>query len=874
MTIKGKLITFSLIFLALLVGIFVTTLYLASLTKEDAVVINLAGRQRMLTQKLSKELSLYEKNKIKKDDIILTAKLFDTTLKALIYGGEAALDLKMTKFTTLPPAQNQKIKNQLLKVKNMWDTFYANVNSYLENKKEENLDYVLDHNIQLLKEMNKAVFMMQKDSEAKGLYLDYAMIIAIVIGIILCFLFFMTAKKINTKISEVIEITDRLSSGDLSVEISVPKKIVDETETLNFYIKKLSDNFNQLIGQIKANVLDVEIGSIGLKKVKTFLEKSIKQTSVEIETTVEKTKELINSIYESNEELLEIKNISNDVSDSAREMEKGIGVVSELISKIAEVSNTTIEVIETIIKGVEHTADQISQAANGVLDVRNAGEMVKEKIVKTVESAEIITAEMDAVSSAVNEQSASIENVAENAKKAQELSEETLDKANRGVESLQTLVNSIADIKDKVFDIVKDIEELSGMASDIGKITDTIDEIAEQTNLLALNAAIEAARAGEAGKGFAVVADEVRKLAERSSIAAKDIASLIKNIQQKVANSTKVSEESIAAVENGTQLAENTSNVVKEINMASEESKNFVMQITNATTEQAEVSAQLVKSVLNVKEKCDHILELSKELEESGDIILSKMDEMEAMVTAINNTAQEQKESSENVIKAILEMKDSISYTETTMNEQKESVVAVVEKVDNTDRLITNLTEKTDYQIQAVEKIENVLNDLTEINKTNSDNLEKITEIQIHSMEISEKLMKDFEVFKLNKNFEVYSAVEKHKIYLEAIATEMEISDKIGDDMLKNHENCDFGKWLYEIKDKLKNVSYLDDLEKAHREYHERIWNAVKTFNSGEKDKGKELLKEAKEFFETRLQSNLQKLSRELIKKEADIAPV
>ncbi len=874
MTIKGKLITFSLIFLALLVGIFVTTLYLASLTKEDAVVINLAGRQRMLTQKLSKELSLYEKNKIKKDDIILTAKLFDTTLKALIYGGEAALDLKMTKFTTLPPAQNQKIKNQLLKVKNMWDTFYANVNSYLENKKEENLDYVLDHNIQLLKEMNKAVFMMQKDSEAKGLYLDYAMIIAIVIGIILCFLFFMTAKKINTKISEVIEITDRLSSGDLSVEISVPKKIVDETETLNFYIKKLSDNFNQLIGQIKANVLDVEIGSIGLKKVKTFLEKSIKQTSVEIETTVEKTKELINSIYESNEELLEIKNISNDVSDSAREMEKGIGVVSELISKIAEVSNTTIDVIETIIKGVEHTADQISQAANGVLDVRNAGEMVKEKIVKTVESAEIITAEMDAVSSAVNEQSASIENVAENAKKAQELSEETLDKANRGVESLQTLVNSIADIKDKVFDIVKDIEELSGMASDIGKITDTIDEIAEQTNLLALNAAIEAARAGEAGKGFAVVADEVRKLAERSSIAAKDIASLIKNIQQKVANSTKVSEESIAAVENGTQLAENTSNVVKEINMASEESKNFVMQITNATTEQAEVSAQLVKSVLNVKEKCDHILELSKELEESGDIILSKMDEMEAMVTAINNTAQEQKESSENVIKAILEMKDSISYTETTMNEQKESVVAVVEKVDNTDRLITNLTEKTDYQIQAVEKIENVLNDLTEINKTNSDNLEKITEIQIHSMEISEKLMKDFEVFKLNKNFEVYSAVEKHKIYLEAIATEMEISDKIGDDMLKNHENCDFGKWLYEIKDKLKNVSYLDDLEKAHREYHERIWNAVKTFNSGEKDKGKELLKEAKEFFETRLQSNLQKLSRELIKKEADIAPV
>ncbi len=860
MKIKTKLITFSSIFLALIVGIFLTTLYLASLTKQDAIIINLAGRQRMLTQKLTKEISFYKENLIPKEKLLLTCKIFDSTLNALIYGGKASLDLKMNKLTELSPIDNPNIKNQLLKVKNMWESFFTNVKKFIADKDEKSFKYIYKNNLNLLKEMNKAVFMMQKNSEAKSLYLDYAMIVSIIIGIILCLLFFVTARKISNEITDVVKITDRLSLGDLSVTINIPEKLKDEIETLTFYMNKFVGNFNNLIGEIKANVLDVEISEIGLKRVKTFLENSIKQTSEEITITVEKTKELIDSIYKGNEEIVAIKNTSNDVAESAKNMYQGIETVSKLVERIADVGDKTIEVIETIISGIENTSNQIANAVNNMSDVKAAGEEVKDKISKTVESAEIITSEMDAVSSAVNQQSVSIENVAENAKKAQELTEETLQKANNGVESLQVLVKSNVEIKEKVLDIVKDIEELSGMAEDIGNITDTIDEIAEQTNLLALNAAIEAARAGEAGKGFAVVADEVRRLAERSSVAAKDIANLIQDIQQKVSNSTKISEESNEVVEKGTQLAENTSKVVEEIYKASEDSKNFVMKISQATNEQAEVSGHLVKSVLNVKEKCDHILEVAKNLENSGDLISSKVGEMEVMINEINNTAQEQRKSSENVMQAIMEMRDSIQDTENTMQEQEGIVKNVVDKIENTDALIVELTKKTEYQMKSVEEIDNVLNELININQVNGRNIEEIARIQEHNKKVVEKLMEDFKVFKLNDKYETMSLIERHKIYMETISTEMEINQKVDESLLTDYQSCAFGKLLTSIKNELSNIDNLQVIEDDHKIFHDNIAKAVREFNSGNRETGIKIMNDTREFFESKIKDNLNKI--------------
>ena len=861
MTIKKKLIFSSISFLGLIVAIFITVMILSEMAKNDAVVINLAGRQRMLTQKLTKEALMYKNSSIKKEDILLTAKLFNTTLKALTYGGKASIDLKMTKFVELPPANDKKIVTQLQKVGRLKDKFYTNLMKFINTKDKKALNYLLTHNIELLKEMNKAVFMMQKDSEKKGHYLDYVIIAAIILGIFLVIVSILLALKISDKIRQLIETTEILSTGNISAKIDVNDKISDEVESLSFYMKKLIKSFNQLIGGIKASTIRVETGSYKITSVRGDLNKSLKTTSNEIRTTIETINKLIQSIREESTDILEVKNNSELITSNAVEMAKGIEMVSSLISKVGELAKNSAFTIEKMIEGIESIANQISQADVNMEELRGVGEKVKNTILNTVNEADAIAAEMETVSSAVSEQSASIENVAGNAQKAKDFSENTLQKAKDGVETLQTLLESISDIKDKVFNVGKDINELSGMAEDIGKITDTIDEISEQTNLLALNAAIEAARAGEAGKGFAVVADEVRRLAERSSIAAKDIAQLIRDIQIKVENSTKVTDTSIQVVEKGAELAEETSKVVEEIYRASEETKIFVMEISNAATEQADVSSQIAQSVFNAKEKSDEILTISKELETAGEQILSRVDKMKTVIGEINSHAQMQKTASESIINAVNDMSSAVEETIENMEKQKIMVNTVVDSIRTSEQLIIDVASKTDFQTKAGVEIEHILENLSTLNKQNSVNLDKLVEIQDFTQELTHELLNKVAQFILEEVSELESAIPKHEVYLERIASEMKISEKIDDFLIKDETTCDFGKWFYAIKKDFKDVAEIDEIEKLHKNFHELIKTAADLFNKGNKEEALNVVNEAHRLFNDRLKGLLENFS-------------
>ncbi len=869
MTIRKKLILFTLLFISLLVGIFIFTLYFANIAKGDAVVINLAGRERMLSQKLVKEIFMYDKNLIKKEDVALTAKVFETTLNALTSGGDAPIDLKMTKFTHLEEERDPLVKDKLIQLQRSWKEFNTNIINYLDNKENESaLQFIIKNNLNILTEMNNIVSMMEKNSTKSSLYLDYIIAFAISIGFLIGFFLFQTARKIDLKIKNIISINHRLSSGDLSSQIESPKRLIDEIDTLTSFTKKMSDSFNRLIADTKTNVFNVGISDIKLKSIKVLLQNNIKRTTNDINYTIEKTNNIIKSIYDNNAEIAKVKENSTDVVISGREMLKSIELFSELIEEIIKSNEKTAEEINVIMNMIETTANQIEIAAVNVVEVKDANEMVKRDILKTFEAAKIITTEMDAVSSAVNEQSASIEDVANNAKKAEEFSLENLTKANDGVKSLEILTKSISDIKSKVFNIVDNIKELSDMATNIGKITDTIDEISEQTNLLALNAAIEAARAGEAGKGFAVVADEVRKLAERSLFAAKDIAKLIQEIQLKVDNSTKVSEESISAVEKGSEVVSNTSNIITQIREASEFSKNFAMQISNATSEQTEVSSQLVKSILNVKEKCDHIVEFVDGLQNSGNIILDKMNQMENMITTINDSSQLQRKSVENLNLVINNIKNSNHKVNSNIKEQRVSGENVVTKIENTDIRVNELNKKINYQVESVKEIEEILNNLRELNNKNTQITDQMSEIQSYNSKVSSELSKSINVFKVNYKFDVLSIISKHKIYFETIFSDMTISDKVEKGLLNNHQNCEFGKWLYNSREIISNFidpNILKEIESKHQEYHQNIENAVNAFNSGDKEKGFSLMKDVEVFFENRLKPNLQSLVKALL---------
>jgi len=203
-------------------------------------------------------------------------------------------------------------------------------------------------------------------------------------------------------------------------------------------------------------------------------------------------------------------------------------------------------------------------------------------------------------------------------------------------------------IKTRVGLSAEKVKEMGLRSDQIGAIVETIDDIASQTNLLALNAAIEAARAGEHGKGFAVVADEVRKLAEKSALATKEIAGLIKNIQQVVAEGVAAMNDSVAEVDTGVARANEAGASLQNIQQAVEAVRRQVQDIAAAALEMNAASDHLVHAMETVggvvqenADSADKMTMRSHEVTETIENIASVSEENSAAMEEMSAAAEE-----------------------------------------------------------------------------------------------------------------------------------------------------------------------------------------------------------------------------------------
>jgi twitching motility protein PilJ len=194
--------------------------------------------------------------------------------------------------------------------------------------------------------------------------------------------------------------------------------------------------------------------------------------------------------------------------------------------------------------------------------------------------------EITNTSSAVEELTVSMKQVSNNAEASAEAARRALDAAEQGNRSVRDTLEGMQRIRSSVQATAKKIKSLGDRSLEISDIVKVINDITEQTNLLALNAAIEAARAGEAGRGFAVVADEVRKLAEHSRTATKDISALIKSIQAETNEAVVVMEEGTKEVEVGARLADQAGKALEAISSVVRQSAELVQEISLASKQQ------------------------------------------------------------------------------------------------------------------------------------------------------------------------------------------------------------------------------------------------------------------------------------------------
>lgn len=267
----------------------------------------------------------------------------------------------------------------------------------------------------------------------------------------------------------------------------------------------------------------------------------------------------------------EISNVANgDLTSRAR-------VTEDITGAIADSINYTIDELRRLVAGINDAAQQVTSATQEAQTVTG----------QLLHAAQKQSAEIQQTGQSVTQMAHSISDVSKRANDSAKVAETSLHAAEKGASAVQNAIRGMNDIREQIQETSKRIKRLGESSQEIGEIVQLISDITEQTNVLALNAAIQAASAGEAGRGFTVVAEEVQRLAERSAEATKHIGAIVKSIQRDTQDAVEAMERSTQGVVQGTKTADEADQALREIGEVSNRLAELIGSISDATQQQA-----------------------------------------------------------------------------------------------------------------------------------------------------------------------------------------------------------------------------------------------------------------------------------------------
>ncbi|HHL40618.1 MAG TPA: HAMP domain-containing protein [Deltaproteobacteria bacterium] len=483
------------------------SLYKVRSQADDALVINLSGRQRALSQAISKAvLGLYKNSDVENGDAAMAdyylneikkkAKLFDDTLMSFVNGGVTMGG--NGKPVMVPRAEDPAVREKLKTSLVVWKAFKENVDKVVAAEGRHGdpevaaaVRYIEDNNIALFKDMNKLTYLFQKASDSKmanfNKFLTIGIIVTfLVVAAAIYYIHRLVIRRLHLLHDRMSAITD--GDGDMTRRIEVIN--ADEIGTLGLEFNKVLDRFEAMIaGGKESNTL--------------FLDAAGR----------------LDAAFSS-------------ISEGIREQEMRS---SQVATALQEMNATVAE--------VARSASDMADAARGA------------------------------------------------------------DEATRsGADAVKKVLDKMIDIADHTKEATKVISALGEESQEIGNIIQVINDIADQTNLLALNAAIEAARAGEQGRGFAVVADEVRKLAERTTKATKEIDEMITTIQERSRSAVESMDREARSVEEGVALNHDADSALADITRHIDGLTMMIQQIATATEEQSTAASSIFSDMESVSE--------------------------------------------------------------------------------------------------------------------------------------------------------------------------------------------------------------------------------------------------------------------------------
>jgi methyl-accepting chemotaxis protein len=313
----------------------------------------------------------------------------------------------------------------------------------------------------------------------------------------------------------------------------------------------------------------------------------------------------------------------------------------DMATKIRD-SATSVAAGSSQMAGASNESAKVSmEAAHAIDDVTSTMHEMSLNVQNFVKSTQLQSSSVAETSSSIDQMVASIQRVADTARTLLEICQRSRDEVHRGIETMDKATNGLTRTSSAIRSSAEIIDVLGHRADEIGKIIEVIDDLAEQTNLLALNAAIEAARAGEHGLGFAVVAEEVRKLAEKSTQSTKEISDLIEGIQKEARQAVENMEKSTTMVQQGLELGGELNVALNKISDVVSEVYKYAQQIGGATNEQSAGSTQISKATMRLTEISQEINSTIDEQATGVQSVVRAMEKMREVVQQATSSSSQ-----------------------------------------------------------------------------------------------------------------------------------------------------------------------------------------------------------------------------------------
>lgn len=319
--------------------------------------------------------------------------------------------------------------------------------------------------------------------------------------------------------------------------------------------------------------------------------------------------------------ILQLLDEMGDLADG--DLTTSATVTEDITGAIADSINYTIEALRDIVENINSTTVQVSSAA----------QETQATAIHLTDASAHQTQQITEVSTSISSMASSIEQVSQNASQSSDVARQSVQLATDGSAAVKKSIEGMDTIREHIQETSKRIKRLGESSQEIGDIVELINDIAEQTNILSLNAAIQATMAGEAGRGFAVVADEVQRLAERSSNATKQIDALVRTIQSDTSEAIISMEQSTSGVVLGAQLAQDAGTSLEQIEAVSNQLADLINNISDAAKQQAQAASSTSDSMNVIQEIAMQTSTGTNESAESIGRLLDLTDELRKSVS-------------------------------------------------------------------------------------------------------------------------------------------------------------------------------------------------------------------------------------------------